>query len=753
MLLSPSLLESQTKNRKIESFLSIGDSLRTLGELKDAKKAYKKALKVDKKSIRAFRGLGQVALKKEDWGDVKKWFKKVLKVLKDDLEAKYYLGIAYRESGKFKSLILKGKDFSSSRKYFDSVIQTDSTFQDILYQRAFLEQLKENWLEAIKWGHRQVNLKPELTNAQIGLFKFYRLFLSDKSDQEVLEWLSSQNGDWPAYFLAEQHRRKGRFAVADSIFQSLLKQDLTISKVPILLSLVRMSIQRDKQEEANKYFQWVLNSIKTNVDAEFLFEDSKYIFKDNELAIFRSLSNGLQKRNFFRSFWVSRDPIPASPENERVLEHYKRLVYAEENYRYNGVRSWMNNPDKVGYLKFPKTYYLNKEFNDKGLVYIRHGAPNDIAKTAGLVQKSNESWRYYRREDRPELIFHFKIAGTATGNNWRLTPYLENRRMLEDRLGWDPTLDRLYYARSQLEYNSVLNRLADESRDVVYAAMSSDYHTWDEKTEFLEMPYSLVNFRGDNGKTRTEISFGISLKELELKSSEKPKRIKLEYGAGIYDAYWNSKKRFFERIELDANKSAQIFKDYFIHRYAIDIEPGMYNFTLYAKEKEPSKIGGWNFRVEVPSFESDMLRLSDLVPAYKIDPADSDSKFAKGDLSIIPNPTKKFILSEPAYLYFEIYNLSKDKNGQTSFEIEHEMTQLKKKRKGITKIFRFSRDGKKTLISIKDKRTGEDSVSIEFASFDVSKLDEGEYELTVRVTDLNSNRTVEKSTHLEFRRK
>jgi len=111
-----------------------------------------------------------------------------------------------------------------------------------------------------------------------------------------------------------------------------------------------MSIQQNNEEKAIGYFNWAIDSIKFEVDSEFLFEDLKYVMKDKELDYFRTLSTREGQRRFFHRVWLSRDPTPVSPINARVIEHYRRLVYAEKNYWFDGVRNEVTDPDKFGVL-------------------------------------------------------------------------------------------------------------------------------------------------------------------------------------------------------------------------------------------------------------------------------------------------------------------------------------------------------------------------------------------------------------------
>ncbi len=727
-----------------QHLISQADSLYKEGQFKEAKKLYKQALKQDPTLIQALRGLSAVAFQKPDWGDVKKWNKKILKLRPEDLEAHYNLGIAYRETGKFKALLLKKKDFSTSQKHFEKVLMQDSTFKDVLLQRGYLERWRRHWKKAIQWAYRQLNLKPQTVSSHTGLFKLYRLFLHNAGSNEVITWLKNKNDSWAALFLAMHYRLNEQYAKADSIALSLLNQkNLSLSRIPVLLELARIYAVQEQDSLAGIYFQKALNSIQSPIDVEFMFEDCKYIFKDSELETYQHLTSVEDKKEFFVKFWTARNPIPAAEINIRAVEHFRRMAYAEKNYWFDGARSWVNNPDKVQELRFPKTFYLNKEFNDKGLIYIRHGEPDDIARTGGADVPTNESWHYYARNDRPEYIFHFLISQFAGGSNWRLVPYITNRAIIADRLGWDTQLDRLYFADSQVEFSSLLATIANESREKVMQAMSTDFHTWDKEVQPMDMPYQLVNFQGADNKTLTEIYVGLSVKDIQ---AEKKNGLtyRLEHGAAVFDQNWDANGRYYQKEIVNIQNPSQIHHGFWLYRYAFSLEPGEHHITFYSEIPEQNKIGGENFLAEIPDFSRNNLQISDLILAYEVHPTVTDSVLAHHGFQIIPNPSKTFSRKEPVYVYYEIYNLTLDENGRTSFDIENEIKQLKKKKK----ILGLFGGGKRQSVAIKVSRTGKDASVQEFVIFDVKKMDPGKHLLTVKVKDKNTGQVIDKSVEL-----
>ena len=156
------------------------DSLRAFGDFKQAQKIYKEVFRFDSSSLPALRGLARIAFSKADWGKVKNWNNKLIKINPNARDAHYQLGVAYRETGRFKALLLRKLDFGKSQEHFDTVIHADSSFQDVIYQRGLLERYRHQWTRAIAFGHLQVDIKPGLAHAQTGLFKLYRYFCTTR---------------------------------------------------------------------------------------------------------------------------------------------------------------------------------------------------------------------------------------------------------------------------------------------------------------------------------------------------------------------------------------------------------------------------------------------------------------------------------------------------------------------------------------------------------------------------------------------
>lgn len=85
-------------------------------------------------------------------------------------------------------------------------------------------------------------------------------------------------------------------------------------------------------------------------------EDMAFLLTEKEMKEFESLSPGEQER-FLIAFWGELDPTPGTPDNEAMVEHYRRVAYADQHYGTAGVRG---------------------AITDRGKIYIKYGPPDDV---------------------------------------------------------------------------------------------------------------------------------------------------------------------------------------------------------------------------------------------------------------------------------------------------------------------------------------------------------------------------------------
>ncbi len=125
-------------------------------------------------------------------------------------------------------------------------------------------------------------------------------------------------------------------------------------------------------------------------------EDLVLIASAPELAALDAAS-GAERAQVLRGFWTQRDRQDLRENGERLQQHYQRLQVARLNYRLAITRRRYDTDERYR--------SGSTEFDDRGIIYVRHGAPTDSAAYLGVGACYNLSWLYQRPEG--DLIFHF----------------------------------------------------------------------------------------------------------------------------------------------------------------------------------------------------------------------------------------------------------------------------------------------------------------------------------------------------------
>jgi hypothetical protein len=121
----------------------------------------------------------------------------------------------------------------------------------------------------------------------------------------------------------------------------------------------------------------------------------------------------------------------------------------------------------------------------------------------------------------------------------------------------------------------------------------------------------------------------------------------------------------------------------------------------------------------------------------------SDPKFVRGGWEIRPLPSHVFHVGQHVSVYFEIYNLMRDKFGATHYEVAYEvhasgtyglLTPI------LTKI--LGRTG--TTATVRYEQTGTEEWVSGYVEMDIGEASPGRYVVRMTVVDLNSGQEVSK---------
>ena len=105
------------------------------------------------------------------------------------------------------------------------------------------------------------------------------------------------------------------------------------------------------------------------------YGDIRYVARAADRKIYDSFESRKDKMAFLQNFWKKNDPIPGTPENERLIEHIVRMRHVENNFAAGRGKRGSD--------------------TDKGRTYVKYGQPTDIQyNMASSNSKPFEVWTY-----------------------------------------------------------------------------------------------------------------------------------------------------------------------------------------------------------------------------------------------------------------------------------------------------------------------------------------------------------------------
>lgn len=161
------------------------------------------------------------------------------------------------------------------------------------------------------------------------------------------------------------------------------------------------------------------------------------------------------------------------------------------------------------------------------------------------------------------------------------------------------------------------------------------------------------------------------------------------------------------------------------------LAPNKYKMRLTAVDGISKRSGIATFELNVKSYDSGNLDVSDLELAYNIVPSPSDtvvSPLVKSGRVVVPNPTR-YISNDDSLLYFyaEVYNLVLREGGSDEFEVK------------ATVLDSYGYELREFPVT-KNKKPGTTAVITQ--GLPIKGLPGGNYQLNVRVEDLTTGRKV-----------
>jgi GWxTD domain-containing protein len=605
--------------------------------------------------------LAQLHLKRGETGAAASEFRKMIKINPADARPYYHLAL-FKESD-----MLRYRDLVSVHQ--DAVIY-------------FYEFAEKDFAEAERLLRSAIGLDPKMAAAY--------------------------------HHLAGLYFEAQRYDKMEVLLEKAVKQ-VAATDVFLFLGLARQ--QLGQPEAAMQAYQQALQMMAP-ADRAFFYSLPPVLSPDS-LILYENAPDSLKARMQQR-FWKRRDPLFLTEANERLLEHFGRIAYA--NLRYS-----MPEKNVAGW----KT--------DRGKTLIRFGNPRTLVRTRAdlgttptghvKLNPSQETWNY------GDFYINFSDAFMNGNYTFAWGDFeADGKWMFEHKIREEP-----------------------------------ERYLFPHGGRRLELPHVIAQFRSPEdsagaGSTRLEIYFGLADSSLQARSARN-QRLAWRRGLFFFDENWNAirqwrEDRQFFYIADSASASVDNLPDQLLERWSVRMPPGRYQLSLEVVDKNSGRSGAEREAITVEDFTGASLRMSDVVlasAATKISGEENPglALYQKAGVKLVPCLFNRFAAETPIYVYYEVYNLALAANGQSRYRIDY-VVESRQEAKGLVSRA-FDRIGKllgkgarPVTITASFESAGDQRLEKLYHSIAMLGHPAGPYDLTIRLTDQISGQSAERRVTFEI---
>jgi GWxTD domain-containing protein len=723
-------------------FLSLLGGSRVMAQTELSQDAVRSALVERPDDVNLLCRLGDFYLKAGEADSAEQVFDKALKADRQSFDAKLGLGRIFLEL-KFRPKKSLGR--------FREAVEIDST-RAVGYgylAGAYLETGDEDRAEEA--AQHALTLDPKYAPAYLVLARVAQKAKNETAAMSFYQKYIDSNPEDPSPVLAfaEDFLEKKQFDKVTEI-ASLIKHEVALP----LLAQVRMHLQ--DHEGAFALFDAYVKSLP--IEEQAVYEDISSVGTAQDIAAYKTVLPE-NRPAFLRSFWLRKDPFKTSGGTMRQVEHYRRVWHAR---LYYGKK--------------------NRPWDKRGDVYVRYGEPDyqsnwrDMnAKVPLKVQRVQEqiAFQLYGRQgldvtyvgpvdmNRPLDDPGFAGVGllgwkpVTVGNEWAAVPwevwiYTEIDKGLEVAFTDEfhsgifnyapvPTLSldeirsiSITDRGSPLTFSQRLTSFSPAARVATVASKEPDRYDISELEPF-NFYYDPIAFRGQDGKTELQIDFGLPIDEVSLPDDDPSVPVLVERRFALIDAANQEVARDLKDVSLPITRAIRgkglLARD----RARLAIQPGPYELAVQMRRVDSKLLGVYQQSIEAHDFRGDALMLSDLQVAQHIGEAtvQSDPTFVRGKLAIVTSPSRTFRSGDPVFVYFEIYNLSRDDFGSTRYEVSFSVGI----KENLTQVRIRKQDGES--VAVQYAQSGTETKVADYVELNIGKVKAGRYVMHMNVTDLN----------------
>jgi len=491
-------------------------------------------------------------------------------------------------------------------------------------------------------------------------------------------------------------------------------------------------------------------------EERYVYFGAQYLMNPHQALQYLSLPTRQDRDEWLARFWIDLDPTPTSPENERKIEHEKRVALARKLFGMEKLPGW----DKRGetLIRFGMPGSREKVFADIG--FYRFTPPSEL-------------W-YYESLDMLVHLQDFNLKGEFI---YAIMPYGRSAREEQDRyaqlntlmehgifqeiyayeyMDLDEMKDIVSFNPDDIDYIADVDIRMDMPKDLIsqfeqekversannfqkYMKEHPVIYSFEVGANPLDLFFDISTFKMKEGRLRTEINFEIPTSDVRFIRTEGMLRAEILLGAVVRNLELEEIASGSDVISVVRSGTVESsVPSHIPGQIVLELDPGYYRIGIEATDANSQKRGAARTNLELESFGGE-LALSDIQFASSIDDAQPGGKFVKGTLRIVPHPLHAYRIPYPLTFYFEIYGLETDRSGYSFYAVDYKITPLRKRRRGPVL------EEVTSVVSSKFETTDVGSDHVQRLEIATENLWEGSFELTVTVTDRRTMESVRKS--------
>jgi GWxTD domain-containing protein len=434
--------------------------------------------------------------------------------------------------------------------------------------------------------------------------------------------------------------------------------------------------------------------------------------------------NDLYMQRWIDEYWKLKDPVYTTAENEALEEYNRRVAFAESAF---AIRTW-------------------PMWDQRGEIYVRYGHPaaREIIPPevyASGTSPPGELW-YYPQFDLFVLFEDARSSGEYTyylervkgPPGIRMNKITDQIDELSANLGSIPPPSISYESETDA-FRKMFNKL----ENVIEATPAA--FRFDFARNRMPFVFSIDRFRGDRDVARIDVN-------IEFRADVSPSAAGDRMSEYVATAVvWNTGHAEVARKEqrLSVPLAAAADSTRLVPAQIVfSLPPGFYFAAVTLEERRSGRTGSFERNVTCEDFEH-KLAVSDILFASAIEPASQTSPFNRGPLLVVPHPLCRYRIPASIPVYFEVYNLTVDGRGISSYDVEYRIVSQTPRKIGFWDTIR----GKKRSLDVSSRfhtahPGSSDQVHITLGT---DNLWPGAFELTVRIIDaLAQTETVRRRT-------